>query len=336
MSKDLYARTNNICLVILTIIAVAAVLNYTKPVLLPFIFSIFLYSTLTPLVAFIQEKMRVPRPLAITFSFFVLVLLLGAIVVILIFSVEDFINGADQYKQSLTDMVLLAQSYANQLNISIDLQKIQKTLSSLPLLKYAQMLTSEVLSILGNIFLILIFTIFMIAGSKKKSPQNPMVNEILSKVSAYVSGKFFLSLATGFLVWLVLVLFDVELAFIFALLTVLLNFIPTIGSMLAIALPVPILLLQFQLSWSFFVVLAITGLIQFVIGNVIEPKMMGDSMDLHPITVLICFMFLGLIWGVAGMFLAVPITAILKIAFSRIEATRPFSEILAGRLPSRH
>ena len=163
-----------------------------------------------------------------------------------------------------------------------------------------------------------------------------MVNEILSKVSAYVSGKFFLSLATGFLVWLVLVLFDVELAFIFALLTVLLNFIPTIGSMLAIALPVPILLLQFQLSWSFFVVLAITGLIQFVIGNVIEPKMMGDSMDLHPITVLICLMFWGLIWGVAGMFLAVPITAILKIAFSRIEATRPFSEILAGRLPSRH
>ena len=335
MNKDLYARTNNICLVLLTILAVASALVYTKPVLLPFIFSIFLYSTLAPLVGFIQAKTKIPRPLAIAFSFFLLVLLLSFIVVIFIFSIEDFISGADQYSQGLTDTVVLAEHYASQLGFEIDFQKIQDTLRSLPLFSYAQSLTTEILSMLGNIFLILIFTIFMIAGSDYSKSNNKIVNEILNKISLYVSAKFILSLVTGFSVWLVLALFNVELAFIFGLLTVLLNFIPTIGSIMAVALPIPILLLQFQFQWSFFIILALTGLIQFTIGNIIEPKMIGDSMDLHPITVLIGLMFWGLIWGVSGMFLAVPITAILKIVFSRIDATKPFSEILAGRLPSK-
>ncbi|MFQ5550396.1 MAG: AI-2E family transporter, partial [Gemmatimonadales bacterium] len=77
----------------------------------------------------------------------------------------------------------------------------------------------------------------------------------------------------------------------------------------------------------------IPGAIQITIGNVIEPMVMGEGLDLHPVTILMMLIFWGLLWGVVGMLLATPITAVVKIIFARIEITRPVAELLAGRLP---
>ena len=71
----------------------------------------------------------------------------------------------------------------------------------------------------------------------------------------------------------------------------------------------------------------------FAIKNILEPKLLGKGLDLHPITILISLMFWGLIWGVAGMFLAVPITAVLKIVLEKMPLTYHLSEVLAGRSP---
>ena len=332
--KDSYARTNNICLVFLTLVTATFALIYMKPVLIPLIFSIFVYSILRPVVTWVQNKARAPKGVAIVFSLFLLFFILTVIVLVLITSVENFVEGAPKYKQSLTDSLRFVESQLLAFNINLELSKFQEVIQSLPLLSYAQKLTGHLLNFLGNLFLVFIFTIFMMTGESRSKTKSKLVKEVLEKVSSYVGAKFILSLITGFLVWLVLLAFGVELAFIFALLTVLFNFIPTIGSLLAVALPLPIVFLQFQFGWNFFTILAITGAIQFTVGNVIEPKVMGESMDLHPITVLICLIFWGMVWGVAGMFLAVPITAVLKIIFNRIEATQPLAEILAGRLPS--
>lgn len=72
--------------------------------------------------------------------------------------------------------------------------------------------------------------------------------------------------------------------------------------------------------------------IQFTIGNMIEPRLMGEHMDLHPITVLLFLMFWVLVWGIPGMLLPVPITAMLKTVLSWIETTQPLSELMAGRI----
>jgi AI-2 transport protein TqsA len=125
----------------------------------------------------------------------------------------------------------------------------------------------------------------------------------------------------------------VELAVMFAMLTFLLNFIPSIGSIVAVIIPLPVILLQYGFGWQFWFVLAFAGMVQFVIGNVLEPKMMGESLGLHPVTVLLFLMFWGLVWGIPGMFLAVPITAILKIVLCRIPTTVPVANLLAGKLP---
>ena len=70
-----------------------------------------------------------------------------------------------------------------------------------------------------------------------------------------------------------------------------------------------------------------------MIGNIIEPLIMGDHLDLHPVVILLSLIFWGLIWGITGMLLAAPITAILKIVCDRFKMTRPIAELLAGRLP---
>ena len=69
-----------------------------------------------------------------------------------------------------------------------------------------------------------------------------------------------------------------------------------------------------------------------MLGNLIEPRVIGESMDLHPVTVLLALIVWGMLWGVVGMILATPLTAVMKIFFERVEYTRPLGDLLAGRL----
>jgi AI-2 transport protein TqsA len=82
-------------------------------------------------------------------------------------------------------------------------------------------------------------------------------------------------------------------------------------------------------------VIAIPGAIHLTIGNLVAPKLMGRGMELHPVTVLLALAFWGLIWGIVGMVLAMPISASLRIVLSRFTTTRPLANLLAGQLPGR-
>ena len=105
--NNIYARTNNICLVFLTLVTTTFALIYMKPVLIPLIFAIFVYSILTPIVGWVQRKTKVPKGLAILFSLFLLFFILTMIVLVLVSSVENFVEGAPKYKQSLNDFYSL-------------------------------------------------------------------------------------------------------------------------------------------------------------------------------------------------------------------------------------
>ena len=78
--------------------------------------------------------------------------------------------------------------------------------------------------------------------------------------------------------------------------------------------------------------IALPGAVQMSVGNIIEPKLMGEELDLHPVTILLALMIWGAIWGIVGMLLATPITAVMKILFERMELTRPVADLFAGRL----
>ena len=175
--------------------------------------------------------------------------------------------------------------------------------------------------------------IFMVAGKQAARRPESVLSEIEMRTKRYILTMVFTSSLTGFLVGLTLYFLGVPFAMMFGFLTFLMNFIPSIGSIIATLLPVPVVLLDPKLTpVGMILAVAVPGAIQFTIGNIVQPKIMGRSLDLHPITVLMSLVLFGLIWGIIGMFLATPIAAVLKFLCERFEYTRPVANVLAGRI----
>jgi AI-2 transport protein TqsA len=117
------------------------------------------------------------------------------------------------------------------------------------------------------------------------------------------------------------------------LLVIFFSYIPSIGPIIATLLPVPVAVAQFQNPLTILAIIAIPGAIHMTIGNLVTPKLMGRGLELHPVTVLLALAFWGLLWGVVGVVLAVPIVAMLRLVLSQFSTTQSLANLLAGHLP---
>lgn len=181
--------------------------------------------------------------------------------------------------------------------------------------------------------MVVIFVFFLLLGSSQAIPENETWEQIDGKIREYIVTKTLISFFTGIIFAFSLWIFGIPLAIVFGLMAFLFNFIPNIGPILACLLPLPLIILNPELNiFEMFLAITLSSTVQIVSGNVVEPRMMGDSFDVHPIAILLALMFWGLIWGIVGMFLAVPMTAIMKILFAKFEMTRPLADLLAGRI----
>ena len=201
----------------------------------------------------------------------------------------------------------------------------------------ARKFSSAVLSVLSNGLLVMLFTAFLLTGTTTRTVQDThhrgVIGEIESRVQKYIIIKLISSMVTGFLVYLVLHLLGVRFALSFGTFAFILNFIPNLGSIVATLLPLPVVLLTPGVTWVTVVLaLVLPTMIQFSVGSVVEPKVMGDTLGLHPVVVLMSLIFWGMLWGFTGLLLAVPMTAIAKIILQRIEITQPVAAVLEGRL----
>jgi len=140
--------------------------------------------------------------------------------------------------------------------------------------------------------------------------------DITSQVQRYIATKFLLSLLTGSLAGFILWLFGVDFFIVWGVFAFLLNFIPNIGSVIAVILPAVMTLVQYESLGYTLLVTAILIVIQTIIGNGLEPKILGDRLGLNPLVILLSLLLWGYIWGIVGMFLSVPLTAVAKIIMS--------------------
>ena len=140
--------------------------------------------------------------------------------------------------------------------------------------------------------------------------------DITSQVQRYIATKFLLSLLTGLLAGFILWLFGVDFFIVWGVFAFLLNFIPNIGSAIAVILPAVMTLVQYESLGYALLVTAILIVIQTIIGNGLEPKILGDRLGLNPLVILLSLLLWGYIWGIVGMFLSVPLTAVAKIIMS--------------------
>jgi predicted PurR-regulated permease PerM len=145
----------------------------------------------------------------------------------------------------------------------------------------------------------------------------------------FLRAKVKASLVLAVPVTLVLWIFGVKFPIFWGVLTFALNFIPYVGSLIAGSLPILLAFLDLDPIWKPIAVTILLITIHVVTSNWVEPAMMGKAVGLRPVVVLLALAFWGECWGLTGMLLAVPLTAILKIVFETIDGTRPIARLMS-------
>jgi AI-2 transport protein TqsA len=321
---------------ILSVIAVAASLYWLRPVMIPFILAVFIWLGLSAIIDFQTEYFKLPRALALPTTLAIGVVSLFALGSVVSASVGQLSQNSavygDQISQLLDKLVGLVPEQMSELRDSLQVENIANMTVSTVTGVLANT-TNAILGLLSQIFLVSIFVIFLGLGGRGRSAAEGTWAVIESRIKTYLVMKVVVSAVTGLLVGAILYILDVPLALVFGLFAFLLNFIPNVGSVIATLLPLPVVIGTPDLSLAAAALaILLPGAIQLTVGNFVEPKLMGSSLDLDPVAILIALIFWGMLWGITGMLLATPITAMLKILLDQHEASRPIAELLAGRL----
>jgi predicted PurR-regulated permease PerM len=178
----------------------------------------------------------------------------------------------------------------------------------------------------------------MFRNDVQRSRVRSVLGQIDRDIKIYLRIKTTLAAATSAMAYGIMAWVGVDFAGFWAVLVFFLFYIPTVGSILAILGPALLTLVQFDQLTPLFIVLFGVGLIQIVMANVVEPAMMGRSLNLSPLVVIVSLTVWGTIWGVVGMFLCVPIMVVLLIVLAHFETTRPIAVLLSanGQIPEEN
>lgn len=348
-NKDL--RIANVFLGIIVVFAAGVVIQQLQTVLLPVVLAIFLSYIFKPVVLFLK-KWRMPLALALLVVFVVVSGLFFGLSVIIYSSFESFVQEAPKYQDKLgfllRESMLTLDSLAARFNIKPEHVSLADLVDVSSLTSLITAGAGSFVSGIGNFVLILLLMFFILAGSgdlvakirfavsaQRSNQLAAMIESVDLKVRQYLIAKTLISFVTGAITTLILLIFGVDFALLWGFLAFLLNFIPNIGSIVAVIFPILIALLQFDSASTAFILLVLLISTQMVMGNVIEPKLMSFSLDLSPLLVLVALIFWGWLWGIWGMILAVPIMSILKIVFENVEALKPIGVVMSGKVPGR-
>ena len=332
-------QIQTVCLLIVSMVAIAVALFWLRGVMVPFVFAVLIAFGLVPLIDLLVRYLHLPRSVALLATLLTSFVILGVVGGLISSSVAQLAARADIYQEQLEQLLDTGKAALPLEKFGGQVEQAVESLSDISLTTVSSMLltvTRELLGWVSSGLLVMIFVGFMLVGSTgMEMSRAGFWGEVQSRIQRYIIVKALVSALTGVLVGLTLVLLGVDLALVFGVFAFLLNFIPSLGSIVATLLPLPVVLVSPDLTPTARVLAIVLPLvIQFIIGNIVDPKLMGKSLDLHPVTLLLALILWGTLWGIVGMFLATPITAILKIIFERMEVTTPFAELLAGRLKS--
>ncbi len=320
-----------ISLVILAAVAIGNTLIFARAILIPFVLALFIAQIVSPILDFQVIKLKFSRPIAIVLTLLIVTIILIVLSLLFVQAIYSIVSTAGRYSEYFlkfaSEMLIKLEEAGVIHEKETIIQDMQKQIP-----KVATSTFGNVVGFLSSFMLVSIFVIFLLIGRSPHVVQEGIFAEIDQRVRKYLVIKVIVSIATGVFVWIFLAAFGLELAGVFGILAFLLNFIPSIGSIIASLLPIPIAVAQFTNPWYIAVVIACPALVELIIGNVIEPRFMGKGLNLHPVTIILSLSFWGLIWGIPGMFLAVPITAVLRIVLMQFETLRPLGMLLAGRL----
>ena len=326
-------------------ISIVFILIKGKNILIPFVFALLLWF----IVRNMREELNKIKFVEKHFPFW----LKNLIPSILLIAVFTFIS-----KLLMLNINTLTKSYSsyegnvqvliNQINELFQINILEYFKSNISKFNFGnilQKIIESLTNLVSNTFIIIIYALFILLEeahfyAKLKTvvsdkSQFLQLTNVLGKidrsVSKYMGLKTLVSVITGIASYIALFFIGVDAPLFWAFLIFLLNYIPTIGSLIATIFPVIFCLLQFGDFSKGLLVLTIVGGIQMIVGNIIEPKLAGNTLNISPFVAIFALSFWGAIWGITGMFLSVPITVIMVIIFSHFENTRAVAIMLSEK-----
>lgn len=326
-----YLPIINVCLLILSGVALTAFLVYTKTVLMPFVIAVFISMVSNTFATWMKEKWGIPRMLGLVLAVLVVVAFAGVSTMFVSNALTAFMSGAANHIDKISESLTWAVAIAQKIGLKINQNFISEYIANIPAINIVTYMGGWLISLFATLSLVTLFVIFIFMGHAAQD--NPFLSNIERQISKYLMIKFFVSLLAGGLTWIILMTANSPLAATFAFLTFMLNFIPNVGPFIATMLPLPVLFLAFGPTWQIPYVLTALIVIHFLVGNILETKLLGKGMDLSPVVVIASLIFWALVWGAMGALLAVPLTSVIKMILERSEPTKPLAQMLAGRLP---
>lgn len=315
-----------------------------RPLLLPFVIALIVWYMIDTLARSFEALTIAGRhpPRWITLPLALVVIVFASIffVELVTANIARLAADAPQYQARLEELAAALSAKAG----LEDTINIRDLLPEDILSKFVTAAAGALTTIAGSASLVFIYALFLLLeqatfdrklaalfpDSERVTLAFAMRREIAGRVRHYVGIKTAVSVATGVLTSVILTAVGLPYPALFGFIAFLLNYIPTIGSLIAVIFPSLLALVFFDTLGPFLAITIGLGAVQFTIGNIIEPRLMGTSLNISPLVIMLMLAFWGTIWGVTGMVLCVPLTVIIMIVCAQFPASRPIAVLLSA------
>jgi len=329
--------------ILISVCLIGYLLMAGRGFILPWVMALFIWNLLNTLSNAIKTLpyigKRLPTALSMLASFLVVITFIWILVQIVANDVNEVISASARYQDNF-------RSFMGQFNedlISKALKGLNQILKDLNFQSILLNLYGGFTTVAGSAVLIALYVSFLfveqsfftkkleilVPSAAKRKVIKQLIEKTIEDTQLYLGLKTLMGLLTAVASWIIMMWIGLDFAEFWALLIFFLNYIPNIGAIIATLFPALLALIQFQSLGLCMVMTSGLVIVQFIIGNILEPKYMGKSLNLSPLVILFALGLWGVIWGVLGMFLAVPITVMMIILFAHFKATRPIAVLLS-------
>ena len=327
-------------LLFLAFVALTWSLNQTADIMAPFALAVFVWLMIDAFAGWLfRLSPKIPYWLALTVAILIVIAGLVGIVLIIADTAQDIAREAPRYQERLNEIFVWVKTLLRQPDLEIG-----KLTQGLDVRKFLSGFAASVQGVVSEFSLIALYVVFLFAAqssfSKKMEHLFPDIQRraqaakvgarIRTSVEKYIGVQTVISLMQTVISYIAMTALGLDNALFWALVIFILNYIPIVGGLAAVALPVLFAMVQFDNPTPIIILASALFGAQFIIGNTIQPKMMGDSMNLSALVVVLSLTLWSALWGGVGAFLSAPLTVIIMIILSQFSTTRWIAVLLSA------
>lgn len=333
--------TSRTSLIIIAAVAVGFTLYFLRGILTPLALALFLAVMVDGFARLLKERIpgfpaRAAMPAAVVFS----VLFLGLTLWFVAANAAGFVNQLIHYGPRIDGRIA---QVADMLGVAAP-PPVRELIGRFNPARYIGAVAGGFQNFASDAVFVLIYLGFIIASRRGFSQKTQKLfrddaerreaGKTFDRIRSGVERYLWIQTVTGLMIavgsWVAMAVVGLDSALFWAFLIFLASYIPIVGGVIGVALPPVFALVQFETWWQAFLLLGILQGVQFVVGNVIQPRMQGDSLNMDPVVVLLALAFWSLVWGLPGAFLSTPLAVMTMVILAQFEGGRRIAILLSA------